>query len=225
MKASSIIADVVANSIAKLNPSMVGCMAKYVINQGGEEYIDELVLRWSRHVNPNELRVTPQFFENITQTFGKTFVLTVLTATKIEYTTEGAKINTRPMPDMAQFFSKNDMINYLKNQPFAEEIEGTLKNIRLDYEPNIAKRVGHTSARMELEKLEMNLVRIFGRRRVGFVSRSWQAADARRQGLLRMRSETNPTPPLGSVLVGSVMCLHHSSQALLANILRRRRPR
>ena len=150
-------------------------MAKYVINQGGEEYIDELVLRWSRHVNPNELRVPPAFFENITQTFGNMFVLTVMTATKIEYTTEGAKINTRPIPYMAQFFSKNDMTNYLKNQSFAEEIEGTLKNIRLDYEPKIAKRVGNTSARMELEKLEMNLVRTFGRRRVGFVSRSWQA--------------------------------------------------
>jgi len=160
VKLPTVVAKVCSQSVAKLSPSAVSAMARWALEQGNSEYIDELVAFHNNHVNPCDLAVSPAWFECVCVNINKRFPLVRLNLAIGQYDPNHVEQKLRPQPDTAKFYSNVEVVALGKNADILNLGEETMKENRRIVEPILANKVVRAQALKHLRSFETNVVRL-----------------------------------------------------------------
>ena len=164
LRVSSVVQKVAEQSIVKINPLAIGHYAKFVIELGAEDLIDEWLMFFSTNVNPIDLACPPALFNSITTELGKYAPLVKVNVAQIIYDPSVVQINQRPIPDSVKFVTAKEIENVAKDNTKVLTVEAFLKANRALTQNIICK---HTSKQFFLTVIRMfehNVVRlVFGK--------------------------------------------------------------
>jgi len=160
IRISAIVAQVTSQSIMKVSPNMIGCIAKYVTEQGSGIYIYEWLEYLQRHVNPKETTVSATWLEELVTHIQKRFVIFRANLSELQFNRSTVMAQIRPLPDIGRFTSVADLASLAKNVPRLELCETFMRENRLQFQQVLAKLTDDTMAREYLRALEHNVCRM-----------------------------------------------------------------
>ena len=164
LKVSSVVQRVAEQSIVKINPLAIGHYAKFVIELGAEDLIDEWLIFFSTSVNPIDLACPPALFNSITTEIGRYAPLFKVNVAQIMYDPSVVQINQRPIPDSVKFVTAKEIENVAKDKGKISTIEAFLKANRALTQNIICKHTSKTFFLTVIRMFEHNVVRLaFGK--------------------------------------------------------------
>lgn len=165
-KVSTIVRIVSNESMLKLRPDNIGDMAHYCINLSGTSQLKQLVNWHSRYVNPRELTVSPVWLGGAAKAMGKTFPLSLMGMTFLQYRGDLKTLQTRPNPDISRAIGLPEINSLMKDSTIGNlekteeflrdtikllqvELQGILGEVQTDFAFNLLQEA---AARLLLSK-------------------------------------------------------------------------
>jgi hypothetical protein len=160
VKIGAVISAYTADSIVKVNTNALASIVKWVLSMGAGIFVQEFLDWQVINVNPADLTCTPQWYEDLSLKFSKTFPLIKLAACKIQYSGDIVSTNVRPLPDVCRMLSVPELANAAKQDAMCEEVEKMIRETRQNIEPKLVTKLGNAAARDVTCQFELQLVRM-----------------------------------------------------------------
>lgn len=160
IKTAQVIQKVTERSIVKVNPSTIGYFAKFVIDLGGADMVDEWLTHFAVAVNPCELACPPSFFNELAAAFGVSSPLTKVNIAQVVYDGSVVERKPRPIPDTCKFITGREVELLCKDVAKVTAVETFLRNNRLATQAVITTQTSHQFFITALRPLEHNVVRL-----------------------------------------------------------------
>jgi hypothetical protein len=159
VKLATIVAKITCNSLVKLQPNTVGALSKFVMEMGSGEYIDQLANWHANNVNPQEISCSTKFYEDVTTSVHKRFVLVRLGICIAQYNNDCVTERTRPLPDSCKFISGAELASIAKMPDVLDKTEKFLVETRTAVQPIMTKLSTPSTAMNFIHLFETQVVR------------------------------------------------------------------
>ena len=161
VKLAGIVQKVCGESIIKLRPDVVGEFARFVMDMGVEQYIDEYCTWHSLNVNPKTLTTSATWFGELTKAMGRENALLKLSIIFIHCSdTECVLQQNRPHPDIARLVGVPDLNTLARDKNKMAEIEKFLRDTRTMFEATMIPLIGRNPTTMTFVPFQRAVARL-----------------------------------------------------------------
>ena len=161
---SSVLAKVQAKSLIRMNPGMVGNLAKFCARLKGDnfKFLDEFLAWQAVNVNPKRLVMPPAFFKDLSVTLCDAR-LTMISVAETNYNVSYAIIQSDPLPDICDYYKPSELSAYSKTEK-CKKIEEYMVNTRATLIPILEQVLPPIETLKLLQAMEHTIVHMaFGK--------------------------------------------------------------
>jgi len=156
----AIAAKVIGDSIVKLVPCTVSALSKWSLNMGCGEYVEEWLKYAALHMDPTELTIAPNWFEDEGKSISKEHVLARLSIAMVHIDRCVVQAQIRPVPDICRFVKTTELNAFGGKRELLQDVEKVLRETRQKVEPLIAAKTSVNSAKMKMWSFMTNVARL-----------------------------------------------------------------